>query len=26
MEQERIAISDISDLVSKSLSMKDWLQ
>jgi glycyl-tRNA synthetase len=26
MEQQRIAISDISDLVSKSLSMKDWLQ
>ena len=26
MEQERIAISDISDLVSKSLSMKQWLQ
>jgi len=26
MEQQRIAISAISDLVSKSLSMKDWLQ
>jgi glycyl-tRNA synthetase len=26
MEQERIAISAISGLVSKSLSMKDWLQ
>ena len=26
MEQQRIAISDISGLVAKSLSMKDWLQ
>ena len=26
MEQQRIAISEISGLVAKSLSMKDWLQ